>query len=203
MNTTWMHPICMHDVSAHCASTPLTHLPSAPIANARSRRQSGVRRMALAAALLLGLGHAHAATGEHAAHGDHAHEHQHGSAIGLPGDAAKVSRTLEVVMSDTMRFTPEHITVKRGETIRFVIKNAGQLKHEFNLGSAADLKKHYAMMLKFPEMEHDDPNVASVEPGKSSEVVWKFTTAGTVAFACLYPGHYAAGMKGTVKVSNH
>jgi uncharacterized cupredoxin-like copper-binding protein len=118
----------------------------------------------------------------------------------VPGDASKVSRSIAIDMSDAMRFTPSQIRVKRGETIRFVVKNSGQLKHEFNLGSEKDLKAHYELMKKFPEMEHDEPNIASVAPGGTGEVVWQFTKAGTVSFACLHPGHYEAGMKGQVKV---
>lgn len=135
---------------------------------------------------------------EHDGHDGHAH---HTATIGVAGDASAVSRTVEVDMSDAMRFTPGNFSFKRGETIRFVVKNSGKVKHEFNLGTEAALKEHYALMLKFPEMEHSDPNVASVEPGKTGEVIWKFTKAGTVSFACLHPGHYEAGMKGTIKVA--
>ena len=119
--------------------------------------------------------------------------------IATRSPAAEPSGTSKAAPSNV---TPDAVSVRQGETIRFVVKNSGQLKHEFNLGTEADLKAHYAQMLKFPEMEHDDPNVASVEPGKTGEVIWQFTKAGTVAFACLHPGHYAAGMKGTVKVSS-
>jgi uncharacterized cupredoxin-like copper-binding protein len=136
---------------------------------------------------------------EHQGHDGHAHKT---ASIGVAGDASAVSRTVEVEMSDAMRFTPSNFSVKRGETIRFVVKNSGNVKHEFNLGTEAALKEHYALMLKFPEMEHSDPNVASVEPGKTGEVIWKFTKAGTVSFACLHPGHYEAGMKGVIKVSS-
>ena len=139
-------------------------------------------------------------TGTFAA-GNHAGDHGHSNAaIGVPGDASKVSRSIAIDMSDAMRFTPSQIRVKRGETIRFVVKNSGQLKHEFNLGTEKDLKAHYELMKKFPEMEHDEPNIASVAPGGTGEVVWQFTKAGTVSFACLHPGHYEAGMKGQVKV---
>ncbi|WP_293662640.1 cupredoxin family protein [Rhodoferax sp. OV413] len=125
----------------------------------------------------------------------------HGTeAIGKPGVAAKVSRTVQIDMSDAMRFSPAKVTVRRGETVRFVVKNSGQLKHEFNLGTEKDLKAHYDLMKKFPEMEHDEPNIASVAPGQTGEVIWQFTKAGTVSFACLHPGHYEAGMKGAVKV---
>lgn len=165
------------------------------------------------AVTLLGLASVHAYGGEsaakdasgahgaHAQHGGHG-DHQQGSAIGVPGDAAKASRTIEIVMNDSMRFTPETVTVKRGETIRFLVKNAGQLKHEFNLGTAAELKQHEAVMLKSPDMEHTDPNVISLAPGKTGEVVWKFTSPGAVTFACLQPGHFRAGMKGTVNVKS-
>lgn len=131
------------------------------------------------------------------------HAGGHGTqAIGKPGVAAKATRTIAIDMTDAMRFTPSTIKVRRGETIRFVVTNSGQLKHEFNLGTEADLKAHYAQMLKFPEMEHDEPNLVSLAPGKTGEVVWQFTKAGTVHFACLHPGHYEAGMKGTVAVGN-
>jgi len=142
----------------------------------------------------IGERYRHFSSGSHA--GGHGTE-----AIGKPGVAAKVSRTVQIDMSDAMRFTPGNFSFKRGETIRFVVKNSGKVKHEFNLGTEAALKEHYALMLKFPEMEHSDPNVASVEPGKTGEVIWKFTKAGTVSFACLHPGHYEAGMKGTIKVA--
>jgi uncharacterized cupredoxin-like copper-binding protein len=131
------------------------------------------------------------------------HAGGHGTqAIGKPGVAAKATRTITIDMTDAMRFTPSTVKVRRGETIRFVVSNSGQLKHEFNLGTEADLKAHYAQMLKFPEMEHDEPNLVSLAPGKTGEVIWQFTKAGTVHFACLHPGHYEAGMKGTVAVGS-
>lgn len=131
------------------------------------------------------------------------HAGGHGTqAIGKPGVAAKATRTITIDMTDAMRFTPSAVKVRRGETIRFVVTNSGQLKHEFNLGTEADLKAHYAQMLKFPEMEHDEPNLVSLAPGKTGEVIWQFTKAGTVHFACLHPGHYEAGMKGTVAVGS-
>ncbi|MDZ7890546.1 MAG: cupredoxin family protein [Rhodoferax sp.] len=142
-----------------------------------------------------------ASAGATFAAGSHAGGHGHGTeAIGKPGVAAKATRTVQIDMTDNMRFTPDTVTVRRGETVRFVVKNSGKLKHEFNLGTEKDLREHYEMMKKFPEMEHDEPNIASVEPGQTGEVIWQFTKAGTVNFACLHPGHYEAGMKGAVKV---
>ena len=55
-------------------------------------------------------------------------------------------------------------------------------------------------MKKFPEMEHSGPNQVTVAPGKTGEVIWTFTRAGKIDFACLQPGHYDAGMKGLVSV---
>ena len=69
------------------------------------------------------------------------------------------------------------------------------------LGTADEQKQHYELMKKFPEMEHSDPNMVTVAPGQTGEVVWRFTKAGRVAFACLQPGHYDAGMKGAVAVA--
>ena len=103
-------------------------------------------------------------------------------------------------MTDAMRFVPAHAEVKRGETIRFVVRNSGKIRHEMVLGTARELAAHAALMRKFPGMEHADPNQATVEPGATGELVWRFTRAGTVQFACLQPGHFEAGMKGHVSV---
>lgn len=140
------------------------------------------------------------------AHGDEDHHaagaghEEHAANMGKPGDAKKVSRAMQVEMNDTMRFTPATISIKRGETIKFVVKNTGQVKHEMVLGSIDELKEHAALMIKFPEMEHSDPNQVSVEPGKAGELVWQFTKAGTFDFACLQPGHFEAGMRGKIVV---
>lgn len=104
-------------------------------------------------------------------------------------------------MTDAMRFNPSSVAVARGETIRFVVSNSGKLKHEFVLGTEQELKEHSEVMKKFPEMEHADPNMVTVAPGKTGEVVWQFTKTGKVDFACLQPGHYDAGMKGAVAVA--
>jgi uncharacterized cupredoxin-like copper-binding protein len=124
----------------------------------------------------------------------------HASALGKPGDPAKIDRTIEIASGDNMRFSPNEIRVKRGQTIRFKVVNGGQMKHEMVLGTLAELKEHAALMRKFPEMEHDDPNAVTVEPGKTGELVWRFTRAGNFDFACLVPGHFEAGMRGRILV---
>jgi len=141
------------------------------------------------------------------AHGDEEHgkkEEQsaedHAAALGKPGDPRKVTRSVNVEMNDAMRFRPDSIRVKRGETIRFIVRNTGKVKHEMVLGTIEELKEHAEMMRKFPEMEHADPNQVSVEPGMTGELIWRFTRAGTFDFACLVPGHFEAGMVGKVRV---
>ena len=130
-----------------------------------------------------------------------AHEGEHFSA-GVPGNPKKPARTVTVIMSDDngMKFTPDHLEVKKGEQVHFIIQNKGALKHEFMLASVKDNDKHAKLMMKYPDMEHDDPNAKSVDPGKTAEILWRFTKAGTFEFACLIPGHREAGMRGTVAV---
>ena len=134
------------------------------------------------------------AEGGHSADGAHAH------AVGKPGDPKKVLRTIQVTMSDDMKFAPAQVNVKRGETIQFVLRNAGRIKHEMVIGSMAELKQHAELMRKFPGMEHDEPNQVALDSGESGELVWQFTKAGKVDFACLQPGHFEAGMTGGVSV---
>lgn len=120
--------------------------------------------------------------------------------FGREGNPAKVTRTIRVEMADTMHFTPDAITVKRGETIRFVALNKGKMLHEMVLGTPDELKKHAEFMRQFPDMEHDAPHMAHVKPGRSGEIVWQFTQAGEFQFACLIPGHLEAGMVSKVTV---
>jgi uncharacterized cupredoxin-like copper-binding protein len=133
---------------------------------------------------------------------DGKHAHSHGQeAMGKPGIATATTRKVDIDMSDKMRFTPSSFNAKQGETIRFVIKNSGNLKHEFILGSEKELKAHYALMKKNPEMEHSEANMITLAGGQTGEVVWQFTKAGKIDFACLQPGHYDAGMKGKIMVA--
>ena len=153
-------------------------------------------RTILYAAALLTASLAAQASGNHA--GGHAHE---GPSIGEPGLADKVSRTVTIDMQDNMRFVPATLRVKQGETIRLVVRNTGAVPHELVLGNIKDLKAHAKAMQKFPDMEHDEPNMLGLAPGAQGELLWHFTSAMTVDFACLRPGHYEAGMKGKVQVT--
>jgi uncharacterized cupredoxin-like copper-binding protein len=122
------------------------------------------------------------------------------TSFGREGNPAKASRTIRVDMADTMRFSPASITVKRGETVKLVATNKGQVLHEMVLGTPDELNKHAELMRKFPGMEHDAPHIAHVKPGASGDIVWQFTKAGEFQFACLIPGHFEAGMVGKVTV---
>ena len=119
---------------------------------------------------------------------------------GQEGNPKKVTRTIRVAMNDRMRFEPDKLTVRRGETVRFVVANKGAVLHEMVLGTANALKQHAGLMKKHPGMEHDEPSMVHVKPGASGEIVWQFTQAGVFQFACLIPGHFEAGMVGTVTV---
>ena len=149
-----------------------------------------VKVLALVMACALGL----PAAAQH--HGKHDGE----SAFGRKGDPKKVVRTIDVDMSDSMRFTPPELTIKQGETIRFRAKNSGKVLHEMVLGTMADLKKHAEQMKKKPDMHHDAPHLTHVAPGKTGTLVWQFTKAGEFHYACLVPGHFEAGMVGRIRV---
>jgi uncharacterized cupredoxin-like copper-binding protein len=154
------------------------------------------------------------------ASGSHGGSHGKMMSVGEPGKAGKASRTIEIKMFDNY-YEPENISVKAGETVRFVIKNAGDFVHEFNIGTSAMHTAHQKEMMMMVEhgalmpdkinhhmmkmdmgggktMEHNDPNSVLLEPGKSGEVVWTFSKAGKIEFACNVPGHYDAGMMGLI-----
>ena len=137
-----------------------------------------------------------------AAPGGAGHSHA-GFSAGEPGNPKKPFRVVEVRMHEDdgkMGYTPENLTIKRGEQIKFVISNGGELKHEFILASEKDNLKHAELMKKYPEMEHDDPNAKSLEPKAKSEILWRFSKRGTFEYSCLIPGHREAGMTGKVTV---
>ena len=160
-------------------------------------------RIALAS-LLLGLSAvtAHAHTGEmHKQPKDDAPISMETHAFGMQGDPKKASRTITIDMTDMMRFAPGEITVKQGETIRFIVANKGKMMHEMVIGTMEELQEHGELMRKHPGMEHDEPYMSHVSPGRKEEMVWQFTEAGEFYYACLIPGHVEAGMIGKIKVT--
>jgi uncharacterized cupredoxin-like copper-binding protein len=141
------------------------------------------------------------------AHGEKAHAPKENKAIsteeksfGREGDPKKATRTVKVDMSDKMRFSPGELTIKAGETVRFEVKNSGKTMHEMVLGTVKELKEHSELMKKHPGMEHDEPYMAHVAPGKTENIVWQFTKAGEFHYGCLIPGHFEAGMVGKIVV---
>jgi len=120
--------------------------------------------------------------------------------FGREGDPKKHTRTVNVNMSDQMRFTPNEITVKRGDTVRFNVRNSGEVMHEMVIGTLHELKQHAELMKKFPDMEHDEPYMAHVKPSTTERLVWQFTRPGEFYYGCLVPGHFEAGMVGKIIV---
>ena len=159
---------------------------------------------ALAAALALAaaapLAHAHGNAPSEKGPGAPAHLDAEEHAFGKAGEPARADRTVEVEMHDGLRFEPETIEVKRGQTVRFVVSNEGTLMHEMVLGTPETLAEHAALMQKFPGMEHAEPYMAHVPPGDERVMTWTFTNAGEFAYGCLVPGHFEAGMKGRIVV---
>ncbi|WP_349772134.1 cupredoxin domain-containing protein [Stutzerimonas nitrititolerans] len=140
------------------------------------------------------------------ANAGHAHDHQapHGHEHTSPSrhadHPAAVDRTIEVSMDDRMRFEPAHIEVKAGETVRFQVRNDGQLPHEMVIGTLDELQAHAEQMRDMPGMPHDEPNAVALDAGQQGDLLWHFSQPATLDFACLIAGHLEAGMKGSISV---
>jgi uncharacterized cupredoxin-like copper-binding protein len=149
-------------------------------------------------------GHSHGAS---AAADDH-----HGAATPAgPQDqmlAQVVSRSIAVNIDDRMRFTPSQIDVQAGETIRFVVTNSGRTAHEMVLGSDEGIRAHAEVMKQAAakgsahedEHHHGTGAAIRVAAGQTGELVVTFAQATRLQMACLIPGHYEAGMRGTLQV---
>jgi len=120
--------------------------------------------------------------------------------FGREGDPGGVVRTVSIDMSDEMKFLPSGLRIKRGDTVKFEVRNSGRIMHELVFGTMAELKAHAELMRKHPGMEHDEPYMAHVAPGKTETIVWQFTRTGEFYYGCLIPGHFEAGMIGKVVV---
>jgi uncharacterized cupredoxin-like copper-binding protein len=135
---------------------------------------------------------------------DHATAKKKGRSAEMPfgreGDPRKVNRVIRIDMSDAMRFFPDQVKVKRGDTVRFIVRNRGELPHELVLGTMDDLKQHAALMKKTGEMAHEGSHLVHLRPGATGRIVWQFTKTGEFYFGCLIPGHFDAGMIGTLVV---
>jgi len=125
----------------------------------------------------------------------------HATEFGSAGYAKDVTRVVELSLRDTMRIEPNQLSVQQGETLRLRIRNKGAVAHEFVLGTQKEIIEHRDMMRTMPAMMHDDANAVSVAPGRTAELIWRFSKTGRFLYACLVPGHWEAGMQGTVTVN--
>lgn len=158
-----------------------------------------MKTLLLSATLAMALGSVAIASGTHS--GGHGHDMM---AIGTPADG-DVDHTITVTMRETqdgaMIFEPAELDIKAGQTVRIVVTNEGEIDHEFVMDSPDKNVEHKALMERFPEMEHDDPNAVHLEPGATGDILWTFSNRGRFEFACLIPGHYEAGMHGPITVN--
>ncbi len=130
------------------------------------------------------------------------HGHTHSSSASPAASADVAARTVTVTLSDDMRFTPANWQATSGETVRIQLMNTGKVRHEFIIGTEAELQAHAEEMKKssVDHKHHHASNAVSVAPGATGELVWTFTDAGVLHLACFEPGHYEAGMRGTISV---
>ena len=140
--------------------------------------------------------------------------------IGEKGDANNVDRTINIKMYDNY-YEPKFIEIKKGETIKFVVQNLGEMVHEYNIATKEmhikhqpemqklvdhgillvdkiDMNKMKKMSKKDHSLSHSHANSVMVEPKKTGEIIWKFSKSITLEMACNIPGHYEAGMAGKI-----
>ncbi|MGI9150711.1 MAG: plastocyanin/azurin family copper-binding protein [Limnohabitans sp.] len=134
----------------------------------------------------------------------HSHSHGEASATAAHDHAAAdevAVRTITLTMNDDMRFSPSSWQATSGETVRIRVINQGHVRHEFVMGTEAELAAHAAEMKKQTAAHHHHShNALSLAAGESGELLWTFTDAGVLQMACFEPGHFEAGMRGTVSV---
>jgi uncharacterized cupredoxin-like copper-binding protein len=147
----------------------------------------------------------HNSTGHHKKQGHHQSMMKGGHAMsskaGMPGKEVDVTRTINVIADDSMRFTHEAFDIKAGETIKFVVTNQGAINHEFSIATKNEHMAHGKMMMDNPDMHHGPGGgVITIKPGETENLIWKFMASEQVEAACNIPGHYEAGMHSAVNV---
>ena len=134
------------------------------------------------------------------------HNHSHGDASqaththDAPASTDATHRIVAIEMNDAMRFTPANWQATSGETVRIRVTNTGKVRHELVIGSEADLRAHAEAMKQQKNGHSHAHNALSLAAGETGELVWTFTDAGVLHMACFEPGHYDAGMRGTISV---
>ena len=143
--------------------------------------------------------------------------------IGEEGKLNEVDRIIKIKMYDNY-YIPTEIKIKKNETIKFVVKNFGDLVHEFNIATKEMHIKHQPEMIKMMEhgillgnkidkekmkemakkdhsMAHSHSNSVLLEPNEIGEIIWKFSTTANLEAACNVPGHYEIGMVANIKIN--
>ena len=144
-------------------------------------------------------GHKHGADAKGGHHQPGSEAHGGTATDGSPGKGSEASRTVRIEARDTV-YNVKQVQVRAGETIKFVVTNNGKIDHEFGIASGKEHEEHREMMKQMPDMKHDAPNVVSLKPGETKEVIWKFGKDTNVEFSCNIPGHAEQGMKGVFRV---
>ena len=111
-------------------------------------------------------------------------------AAGFVAGTTSAPRVVRVIASDALRFYPDVVTVKSGETITFEVTTMGMRNHEFMVGPAADVAADTT----------STPEVADIAMMQTKSLTYTFNGSGPFAFACHAPGHYEAGMRGTIVI---
>jgi uncharacterized cupredoxin-like copper-binding protein len=133
----------------------------------------------------------------------HSHGHGESFSAGEPADPKQASKIIQVTMEESdgkMLFVPARLEIRKGDQVKFMLRNNGELDHEFVLANTAENREHAEAMKKHPDMAHADANGRRIAPKTTSVMAWKFTEAGEFEYACLIPGHREAGMVGTIVV---
>lgn len=123
--------------------------------------------------------------------GGGSHDESHGS-------TAESARTVDVAMKD-IAYDPAAVTVKAGETVKFVFRNEGAIRHDAFLGDEAAQAEHEKEMRS--EGGHHGDDAIIVEPGKTGSLTHTFKAGDALVIGCHEPGHYVAGMKLAVTVT--
>lgn len=122
------------------------------------------------------------------------------ASIAAPSASAAATR-IEVTLLDSLRMEPATMTVPMGVPVTFVVTNAGSTDHEFYLGDDPAQAQHEQEMMMSGAMTHDEPEGIGVKPGETKELTYMFAKAGPMLAGCHVLGHYGAGMKAAITVS--
>jgi uncharacterized cupredoxin-like copper-binding protein len=115
----------------------------------------------------------------------------------------RAGRTVNIEMRD-IRFDPDRVEVKTGETVEFVFRNTGQAEHEAVIGDETVQESHegdgsggHAGGHKGSE---DAPRVV-LSPGRTGKLSYTFDKPGHLFIGCHVPNHWDAGMKVAVSIT--